>query len=1444
MEVALKVTIPKIATSSVTMMDIDALPFPERVSLLASMAATIAAKTATTTSERMNDSRDELLEIEHLASHWRAREVKTLISWLNNIPILQDKRAEALSYPKMTWDESKITLESLGGILGTSYDDIDPIFGLDLDQLVDMIRKGSEWLYPHQLTEIGLNLEDITESEARNILCSPLGLKKHMAAKDLQLLYDPPSWVLIDLGGHEKDEMAAVDQVEHSPTMDNIAASMETDHNTHQSDGGHNNTSEATTTQQESADTSAQNIQTGRTHPAMAMGISMRNVDKYGDEISRHQFLMDVCGPYTTQYFSQEEAEQVMFHMKMMKVKEIMLLLLNKNHLNEFARELVAKFGSNANNTPPSEAAGETPPPKVKPKETQIYYYRMSIKSIFAEGGGRVPAAVLRDYWSHLVAVVGMDMGHQIELVPFDSTQDVATLTPADDPTTKSDREMDEYLGKIHNIYVTPQPGQKPQIGFRFECKFRSSFMLGRLRNFQATPNRAKTEQHRTFLEVNGLYTKVLEQTTLGQRPFRLFLHSSAQDDPRRIKQEIISATKRAGEEIPMGMFDVKFTTIGRGDTNKPDEMVSGVCVMTKPEDDDAVARYLEAIDNDNNRATRPVTHDYKAMPVFLSGNLRGSEMLAGWESQNRFLQSRASVILRHLPTNIQIFNHIPTHSHIPNDNEPNEAPIANLIIMASLPNADGTLTPTPFSKVYRQRKSGKWCAQYNPADKEEVAFFVDWINKASDSWCKDSFSTQQEEHHATSDVPPAHQHHQYFTNDAIEEDTIGESIDDETENNNEDNTQLTTSPDNDIGTETKAPNPHKLTDEEKTVQTLPGPRTEDDTNATTNMEDILSTFIEYQRSLLEEQHLQIHKMASQLSALQQQVNDIGQHQAQSVPPSISMSDQVSQQMSDVTAAVVSLKSASKDEIAIRDRQHNLTTKELQATQATLKLLHQEVKTVLARPRAPEEDDATSTSTLLSSIQTQIGGIADKLDSTHHSNNDDKQTVALLKDLSKAVAELQQNHNLGASQRDQEHHTLVREIQATQRYMEQSQSGYTNLARGFHEQATTRANAIEETTERAQNGTQALFLLLHNKLHEAVGVAQDYANILETREGFQPPFPWRTKTHKDYPGLPLPPESPNPTHSNDNSPVTSPPTGLKVDHARTERLLQTIDALVNGDREDSVSTLKPNNLFTQSQLSNTPESTNLQETHNDSDAGEMTTDDGNEGIIDATQEHGTTQEQASTPNSTLQTARDMSRDTTWRPDSRKIIPHDQVEETGLNTSACHQITKPTANTQPTDEGQDQQADHATTHHKPEPKEVTGTTETPTEMVGTMATGTKQNPEEAEEITDGGEEEDGATNTIGDQSDGLSEDTSTNTTGQRAQPRRHAKTSALRNLGGRTSSRVKLTQLPEVVQTKPNNSSLGRRKSRKEGPKVASPQHNAPKLKSADHLFDSSDDDPT
>ena len=89
------------------------LKAPEQVSLIAS----IAAKMAASTSNNDEFKNDEHAETEHLASHWRAANVKTLVFLLNNPGKLKEMRDYVISQEKIQWDEGKVVMETLGDAL-------------------------------------------------------------------------------------------------------------------------------------------------------------------------------------------------------------------------------------------------------------------------------------------------------------------------------------------------------------------------------------------------------------------------------------------------------------------------------------------------------------------------------------------------------------------------------------------------------------------------------------------------------------------------------------------------------------------------------------------------------------------------------------------------------------------------------------------------------------------------------------------------------------------------------------------------------------------------------------------------------------------------------------------------------------------------------------------------------------------------------------------------------------------------------------------------------------------------------------------------------------------------------------------------------------------------------------------------------------------------------
>ena len=95
---------------------------------------------------------------------------------------------------------------------------------------------------------------------------------------------------------------------------------------------------------------------------------------------------------------------------------------------------LVAKFGANANTAPPPVAAAAKLPANAKLRRHHIYYYCMSITSIFVEGGRIVPAArLLLDSFSN-TSEEGYGTSNRTSTIQ--PNPDVASITPGNNAST------------------------------------------------------------------------------------------------------------------------------------------------------------------------------------------------------------------------------------------------------------------------------------------------------------------------------------------------------------------------------------------------------------------------------------------------------------------------------------------------------------------------------------------------------------------------------------------------------------------------------------------------------------------------------------------------------------------------------------------------------------------------------------------------------------------------------------------------------------------------------------------------------------------------------------------------------------------------------------------------------------------------------------------------
>lgn len=1334
MKAVFKIIMPKIAGGTLSISDVTMLKVPEQISLLASIAAKIAARR----SANEQHAGDEHAEVEHLASHWRATNTKTLVAWLNDTEVLMEMRQYVITEGKIQWGEDKMVMETLGDALGKNYSAAPHPFQAKTEHLIDMIHKGGALLYPHDADKIQQHTRGITTNQARTILLQPEGLKKFMTTKNVNMMYDPPTWALIGLSEEMDPQLSEADK-------------------TH-----------------------------GRANPASTIGITMRDVNRYITKEDKHAFLMQMCSPYILQYFA-EDREGLDRHLRCATHEEIMVLLLNESHLIRVALATRASLHtpppSNATSSTPDHVTGTRPP-------ATTFFYRMGIKSDLKKGGSMIPVSVLRRYWIHLAGLVGEKMRHHIELVPFNQVNNIKPIDISTDMNQIDDAILKEYVGKITLIRpnIRQGYGMKPTKGepegIWMDVKLRSTLKLGKLRTPLNTPHKLQTEHHLTFLKEEGLFTKIRATTILGQRPLRIFLNSSPTDDPRRVKHELLSSMRAAGNRVSSDIFDVKYATIKLGKNNT---YVSGIYLLAQPEDDDDVLQFLSSMKT-NNKEQCHISHDYIPVPAFLGEDMALHELEIEWEKQATFLRARSVIEMEHIPSEIDAFEYIPKYSFLPDDTDINEAPLINILCMGTIEDNDGVQIPSPFSKMFRNKQNHRWTMQYNMNDKHKVQPFYQWSLRATDKWSHLSANPDDPKYTQT---PPASRTQSMAQN--TNESTVLEDEQSECSTND-----LDEHTGHDDGSENDTQPTHTTAEEHVAAQPH---STAHSTTDTAHLEQIIEQFLVFQKALVDEQTRKIHSMSNKIDALQEEIAQIS---TITIPPTVEINDQVSQVMSEVTLAINTISQTSqadstkmaemRDEIrnGLEDTKaeitrlsqdtsecfktfHTAITQEIQeaASDAAtpnnepdgLKSLREDItqgfkevkeeafrrakEDMLSNRSKPagsmkskdlliirseltagfanskslaEEHDSISTATIRAmrdEIRMQFSQAKEHSQAKEAADrtNKDQQIATILSDPMAQIELLRTDMTEGFSATIQavtntshdtdtlitNHHDSWKvELDADEAANTASQVCLATLRCDLMEQHTeTRAtitnNQDESTNMSIQHQaeisesmqgfmehqnlervrTTDTLLVLIDKLSQAVGVAQDYANIADERAGLPQSFPYRPVRTSNTDATPIR------LQTSTGSPCTSPPSEMRAAHDFTagvieemQKLSQTTPPITQPESHKSrsatssrYSAIAPTELFTQAP--------SLQPTNKTSPATKLP------GYESDNNERRLVRPGASEFETTHQTSR-----AGMQADEESISTAEDEKKEASNPSSIHEGSQKTAATHPTTDSDD------------------------------------------------------------------------------------------------------------------------------------------------------------
>ena len=256
-----------------------------------------------------------------------------------------------------------------------------------------------------------------------------------------------------------------------------------------------------------------------------------------------------------------------------------------------------------------------------------------------------------------------------------------------------------------------------------------------------------------------------------------------------------------------------------------------------------------------------------------------------------------------------------------------------------------------------------------------------------------------------------------------------------------------------------------------------------------------MTEFIQYQQAVMEDQSRQMKQMAAQIASIQTQLTSAIKDP---IPPTISIDDQISQHLSDISAAVTVLTKSTNDD-----------TKYV--------TLHQEVRSTMA---STQQNNAA--------LQTSM----DVLQATN------REMVLNVHRCIHKLETLVPQSNMQILQ------------DAVDSILQTTSTTYANAEAHAHQQ------------ENAHESEMAVLHQISTNLTAAMRAARDYANMSDTRGGYSPTFdterntPFRTPLKQSQRYL-----TPNPHHSSADSPLPSPPTGFRDEHNVNTQVLNEINQL-------------------------------------------------------------------------------------------------------------------------------------------------------------------------------------------------------------------------------------------------------------------------------------------